>query len=100
LGSVWKESGAVIEIISRNLPGMTEEYHIELKIAGVSTEIGTEYFMNKRLECQSLFQIAWFESFHILFKPLTEIYTRNLPGSKRRLERMADNPTAICERIV
>jgi hypothetical protein len=33
-------------------------------------------------------------------QPLTEMSTRNFPGGKRRLERKADNLTAICERIV
>jgi hypothetical protein len=31
---------------------------------------------------------------------LTDMSTRNLPGSKGRLEREADNLTAICEPIV
>jgi hypothetical protein len=33
-------------------------------------------------------------------QPLTEISTRNLPGSKGRPERGADNLTTICEPIV
>jgi hypothetical protein len=33
-------------------------------------------------------------------QPLTEISTRNLPGSKRRPARKAGNLTAICEPIV
>jgi hypothetical protein len=33
-------------------------------------------------------------------QPLTEISTRNLPGSKRWAARKADNLTAICETIV
>jgi hypothetical protein len=30
-------------------------------------------------------------------KPLTEMSTRNLPGSKKRPERRADNLDTICE---
>jgi hypothetical protein len=33
-------------------------------------------------------------------QPLTEMSTRNLPGSKGRPARRADNLTAICEPIV
>jgi hypothetical protein len=33
-------------------------------------------------------------------QPLTEMSTRNLPGSKERLAHTADNLTAICEPIV
>jgi hypothetical protein len=33
-------------------------------------------------------------------QPLTEMITRNLPGSKGRPVREADNLTAICEPIV
>jgi hypothetical protein len=33
-------------------------------------------------------------------QPLTEMSTRNFPGGKFRLERQADNLTAICEPIV
>jgi hypothetical protein len=33
-------------------------------------------------------------------QPLMEMSTRNHPGGKRRLERKADNLTAICEPIV
>jgi hypothetical protein len=33
-------------------------------------------------------------------QPLTEMSTRNLPGSKERPARKAANLTAICERIV
>jgi hypothetical protein len=33
-------------------------------------------------------------------QPLTEMSTRNLPGSKGRPEHKADNLTAICEPIV
>jgi hypothetical protein len=33
-------------------------------------------------------------------KRLTEMSTRNLPGSKGREARKADNLTAICEQIV
>jgi hypothetical protein len=35
-----------------------------------------------------------------LTQPLTEISTKNLPGSKERPARKADNLTAICEPIV
>jgi hypothetical protein len=35
-----------------------------------------------------------------LTQPLTEICTRNLPGSKGRPERKADNFTANCEPVV
>jgi hypothetical protein len=33
-------------------------------------------------------------------QPLAEMSTRNLPGSKGRLARRADNLTAVCESIV
>jgi hypothetical protein len=33
-------------------------------------------------------------------EPLTEMSTGNLPGGKGRLERKAENLTAICEPIV
>jgi hypothetical protein len=33
-------------------------------------------------------------------QPLTEMSTRNLPGTKRQPARGADNLTAICEPIV
>jgi hypothetical protein len=33
-------------------------------------------------------------------QPLTEMSTRNIPGSKGRSARKADNLTAICELIV
>jgi hypothetical protein len=33
-------------------------------------------------------------------QPLTEMSTRNLPRSKGRPERKADNLNAICEQIV
>jgi hypothetical protein len=35
-----------------------------------------------------------------LTKPLTELSTRNILMGKKRLERKADNLTAICELIV
>jgi hypothetical protein len=35
-----------------------------------------------------------------LTRPLSEISTRNLPGSKERPARKADNFTAICEPII
>jgi hypothetical protein len=33
-------------------------------------------------------------------QPVTEMSTRNIPGSKGQLTRKADNLTAICEPIV
>jgi hypothetical protein len=33
-------------------------------------------------------------------QPVTEMSTRNLPGSKGRLAHKADNPTITCEPIV